>query len=84
MDSIFETCSEKQRHSPPKLYLGRSKFNVVLYEHSSGNKWNVTYNDYARTGAVDDSTYSEFCLVVFVISRDMSLRSFLENGTFKF
>lgn len=58
MQNIFERCSESANiPRSDMLFIGRTMYNVMLYEQSSGNRWNVTYYDYTSHGNIEEQEY---------------------------
>ena len=63
MQNIVETCATKSKQAMPTMYVGRTMYNILLYEQFTGNKWNVTFNDYTTHGSVADTKYGKNCLI---------------------
>lgn len=66
MNSIFESCVRKSAQpSTSTLFIGRTMYNVMLYEQTTGNRWNVTYYDYTTQGTIADENYGGCAPAVF-------------------
>lgn len=48
MDSVDRKCPKASHNT---VYFGRTSYNIILYEATTGNKWNISFSEYA-TGAV--------------------------------
>ncbi|KAF2364029.1 Pyrrolo-quinoline quinone repeat [Trinorchestia longiramus] len=58
MQNIFEQCTRSP--SIPRsemLFIGRTMYNVMLYEQDTGNRWNVTFYDYTTTSHWEEEDY---------------------------
>lgn len=45
---IEKICPKQSRHT---IYLGRTLYNIVLFEPNTGHKWNVSFYHYATKPA---------------------------------
>ncbi|XP_064116018.1 serine/threonine-protein kinase/endoribonuclease IRE1-like isoform X3 [Macrobrachium nipponense] len=53
MSSVDKKCPKPSRNT---VYFGRTLYNIVLYEATTGNKWNISFSEYATgtTSAVEN------------------------------
>lgn len=54
MDVVDRKCPKPSRNT---VYFGRTLYNIILYEASTGNKWNISFSEYATStspSAVDN------------------------------
>lgn len=53
MSSVDRKCPKPSRNT---VYFGRTLYNIVLYEATTGNKWNISFSEYATgtTSAVEN------------------------------
>ena len=62
MQNIFSSCQpDKSDHGASKrqLFLGRTMYNVMLYEQETGHNWNVTFHDYTTHGNIHEEDYGK-------------------------
>lgn len=48
MDIVDRKCPKPSRNT---VYFGRTLYNIILYEASTGNKWNISFSEYATSGS---------------------------------
>ncbi|XP_068244652.1 serine/threonine-protein kinase/endoribonuclease IRE1 isoform X2 [Palaemon carinicauda] len=48
MSSVDKKCPKPSRNT---VYFGRTLYNIILYEATTGNKWNISFSEYA-TGTI--------------------------------
>ncbi|KAG7154594.1 Serine/threonine-protein kinase/endoribonuclease IRE1-like [Homarus americanus] len=46
VDNVDRKCPKPSRNT---VYFGRTVYNIILYEASSGNKWNISFSEYATS-----------------------------------
>ena len=46
MDHIDRHCPKPSRNT---VYLGRTLYNILMYEAHTGNQWNISFSEYATT-----------------------------------
>ena len=44
MSSVDKKCPKPSRNT---IYFGRTLYNIVMYEATTGNKWNISFSEYA-------------------------------------
>ncbi|CAL4069846.1 unnamed protein product, partial [Meganyctiphanes norvegica] len=48
MDQVDRKCPKPSRNT---VYFGRTLYNIILYEGTTGNKWNISFYEYATTSS---------------------------------
>ncbi|KAK3867629.1 hypothetical protein Pcinc_026925 [Petrolisthes cinctipes] len=48
VEGIERKCPKPSRNT---VYFGRTLYNIILYEATTGNKWNISFSDYATSAA---------------------------------
>lgn len=46
VDAVDRKCPKPSRNT---IYFGRTLYNIILYEASTGNKWNISFSEYATS-----------------------------------
>ncbi|XP_045115482.1 serine/threonine-protein kinase/endoribonuclease IRE1-like isoform X2 [Portunus trituberculatus] len=46
VDVVDRKCPKPSRNT---VYFGRTLYNIILYEASTGNKWNISFSEYATS-----------------------------------
>ncbi|XP_053654534.1 serine/threonine-protein kinase/endoribonuclease IRE1 isoform X2 [Cherax quadricarinatus] len=46
IDIVDRKCPKPSRNT---VYFGRTVYNIILYEGSTGNKWNISFSEYATS-----------------------------------
>lgn len=48
VEGVERKCPKPSRNT---VYFGRTLYNIILYEGTTGNKWNISFSDYATSAA---------------------------------
>ncbi|KAA0192816.1 hypothetical protein HAZT_HAZT008797 [Hyalella azteca] len=58
MQSVLEQCARTPAiPRSESLFIGRTMYNVMLYEQNTGHRWNVTFYDYTTTSDWQEEDY---------------------------
>ncbi|XP_042889377.1 serine/threonine-protein kinase/endoribonuclease IRE1-like isoform X1 [Penaeus japonicus] len=68
MDIVDRKCPKPSRNT---VYFGRTLYNIILYEASTGNKWNISFSEYATSGS--SSTVQDYELVHYTSTGEGSI-----------
>lgn len=59
VDVVDRKCPKPSRNT---VYFGRTLYNIILYEASTGNKWNISFSEYATsTSSSAVENYGKAC-----------------------
>lgn len=48
VDAVDRKCPKPSRNT---IYFGRTLYNIILYEAPTGNKWNISFSEYATSAS---------------------------------
>ncbi|XP_063881427.1 serine/threonine-protein kinase/endoribonuclease IRE1-like isoform X2 [Scylla paramamosain] len=68
VDVVDRKCPKPSRNT---VYFGRTLYNIILYEASTGNKWNISFSEYATS--TSSSTVENYDLVHYTSTGEGSI-----------